>query len=92
MVFKVFLTYHMTATIQPFPVPAAKLIPWEGDYLIKGRKIKIYFDLLPGQQVDPTQLYEVHELIGTTGVSTMTVLGANIIEPKTTTTHLTQGY
>jgi hypothetical protein len=82
----------MTTIARSFPVPAAKLIPWEGDYLIKGRNIKIYFDLLPGQQVDITQFYEVHQLIGTTSANTMTVLGANIIEPKMTTTHLTQGY
>jgi hypothetical protein len=82
----------MTTTTQPFPVPAAKLIPWEGYYLIKGSQIKIYFDLLPDQQVDITQYYEVHQLIGTTGATQMTVLGSSIIEPKMTKTHLTQGY
>lgn len=84
--------FHMTTTTQTFPTPAPKLIPWEGLYMCKDQEVKIYFDLLPGMQVDPKQLYDVHELIGTTSVNTMTVLGANIIDSKPTTTHLTRGY
>jgi hypothetical protein len=83
----------MITTSRTFPVPPAKLIPWEGYYIYRdGRKVKVYFDLLPNQQVDTEQFYEVYELIGTTGSKEMTVLGKNIIEPKTAMTHLPRGY
>lgn len=83
----------MTTTSRTFPVPAAKLIPWEGYYIYRdGKKVKVYFDLLPNQQVDTEQLYEVYELIGTTGSNKMTVLGDHIIDPKPTPTHLAKSY
>ena len=82
----------MTVTTRTFPIPAAKLIPWEGYYIYKERKVKIYFDLLPDQQIDPEQFYEVYELIDTTGSNKMTVLGDHIIDPKPTPTHLAKSY
>jgi hypothetical protein len=83
----------MTTTARTFPVPAAKLISWEGYYIYRdGTKVKIYFDLLPNQQVDTEQFYEVNEFIGTTGSNKMTILGKNIIDPKPTPTHLAKSY
>ncbi len=83
----------MTSTTKTFPVPAAKLIPWEGYYIYPdGKEVRIYFDLLPNQKVDLDQFYEVNELIGTTSSNKMTVLGKNIINSNPTLTHLPKSY
>lgn len=65
----------MTTTRKTFPVPATKLVTWNGYYIYKNKKVKIYFYLLPNQEFDTEQFYEVYERIGTNGLNKMTVLG-----------------
>lgn len=84
----------MTATAgrRPFTPPASVLIPWEGKYKLKGKIIKIIFDLQPGETVDPKETYTVYRLIGTDGCEEFQVSGQNIINPERTGTYLKGGY
>jgi hypothetical protein len=82
----------MTTTRKTFPVPATKLVTWNGYYIYKNKKVKIYFYLLPNQEFDTEQFYEVYERIGTNGLNKMTVLGEHIIHPQSTQNHLPRAY
>jgi len=65
-----------------WPTPAIKLVPWEGFYIFKGRKIKVYFDLRPDEELDPNTQYVVNHHIGTIRSEELYVLGCHIITPK----------